>query len=1230
MTSLRERIADGIEQGIFRASLVADALQWRTHRSKSAISAVVRYAVEEDLADEVHDILTDDQFRELRLTRSDALDLWDDLSLGLEYFSSTRPDLLRYARLLFRQRSAERDDEYTLVHRHHCRAFGDFLQLDVPVTERRQIGLDRVLRRLFPMRLTVGGGDARPPVEIDLTGYHLGTWVCLCGAREGHAARYDFACGCGATSGNGLLSPDRRYCRCGTPATYATCGQCGTRVTLSLWWQIRRGGLHPSDCQIPLTLDLRIRRPGQPPTSSRIELMRLPLMLGLIERDDELVFDPPDWFWVDDVQDRHGDERRTGQIVAVADHPRYDRQTDVTRILEAAFRRTLTKRGHPAGSALETVVAVLAGIRRPGPNPRFSDRFSEQFARKVGRALAADQHEDAGLARGTDESRPCRVAVSPKLRGDAALVSRAVFAPGSLSGPGLDNVSVPLRIIRFGSDELTSEPPGVPSERCTALASDGIVLPGKMVEPGDLLIGITAPPEPENLTPEERLLRAIFGERPGRRDASVRWAGQYPARVLSVHISMAEHKDYKIVEHPARVIRHGKQHSEEEWARITISLATTQPLETGDLLYGPDGSRAVVCGTHDGRSADILVGPEHRWVNDNPTTIVEVRLRPDKRSRSVVQARSTGAYSMVKQLPISIREKDPGQPVRLADLAWLLRHGATQTSFEIYALRADCIDGRYELYKLLVAGRASLGEIPIVTVRDQTSLEAAPCEAIRNWDRLLRSACVEPVWQRDRLSFMALDDDEVLAASSGEVQRPDIVDPHTWLPEFGGLACQRIFGPIRDHTCGCGKRSVLMHNGEICQRCGVEVTVSRVRRQRMGHIELAAPMVHPWYRDNLSRALGIDREIVDDIIDGRRCVVRDGGTDHAVLLRAEADLALGADLVCTGAEAVRVLLDQRGQTPARGALLRRLPVLPTDLRPVIVINGRMSGSTLNDRYSNIIGRNSRLRRLTELGATPPEIHQAHVDLQRAVNALLDPREGRGSLADLATILPGRIGGFRQRLFDRPVDYSARSTLVAAPTGDLDMALLPDRLAWLLLEPVLMRRMVDAGNSTNVKAARRAVRDRTPRAWEHLRAACQDAMVLVSVSETRWPLFAVRVGLTAGLSLELDPALFEHLGWNRLGAHVRIFPLLTVESAAEARAALLPSALLRDNGPSVPTELPVSLLSLDQQHLPEEIARMIGTGESAHLSDLDRFLLFPGNCSVIPGDAAETGKNYRRS
>jgi hypothetical protein len=692
---------------------------------------------------------------------------------------------------------------------------------------------------------------------------------------------------------------------------------------------------------------------------------------------------------------------------------------------------------------------------------------------------------------------------------------------------------------------------------------------GAAVEPGDLLVGISTPKDPDNPTPEDRLLLALFGEKaPQRRDVSLRWSGQQKAVVLGVHISRTWFASQEFAERPGRVNRLDKLHQGEQ-TRISVSLASSDPMETGDVLHGPDQTRAVVCGTHDISGTDVLVSADHPWAPGTPGTTVELRLRPDERSRSAFQVRSIGAYHRVTELPAESSAEEPGQPLRLADIAWLLRHGATEAAYELYALRADCVDERLELYKQMLRGQTSLQALRGAPSDDRFT----PSQTLRNWDRLLRSACVAPVLVGDRLSFRAIGDDEILATSNGEVGQPQTLNTSSGQLKFGGLDCQRTFGPLRTYVCGCGTRHRPADQGTRCEHCGVEVTVSHVRRERMGHIELAVPVVHPWYRERLSRALGLNREALAEVVDGQRRATRD----------------------LTGAEAIRFLLDQRGHTSIPDAVLHRLPVLPAGLRPTYVHHGE----TLNDRYAKIVRQNVLAHHQLDNGVKPSDVNRA--GLQHAINDLFQATDA--SVADLSVVLPGLTGGVRQRLFDRPVDYSARTTVVAASTGNIDRALLPDRLASLLLTPVVARRLVDAGESPHFKAAEQVVRERVPQAWPHLQAACQEATILVSVPGTQWPMFAVHVGLTADLSLKLDAALFDHLGWHRLGAHVRIFPLMTEEAAAQAQAALLPSALLE------PTTVPASLLSLDQQQLPDEIVRMISTRESVQLGELDRFLLF---------------------
>ena len=1197
MSKIRELVAAGLDDGSFRAALIAHAFQWRMNQSSYQVSSVVRYAVEEDLADEVHNILTDEQFRGLRLALHGAPALRNDLQSGMEYFGKNRPDFLRYIRVMSQQRSAERDDAYARLHRRHCQAFGDFLQLDTPAHERRQIGIHKILHSLFPMELSATS-DTGPPAEVILRGYQLGTWSCECGARRGHDARYEYACSCCTISGHGRLSPRSRRCRrCGEPASYTNCEQCGKRVTLDLWRRIQRGGVHPSACRIPLELSLSTMRPAHISRPAQFELMQLPLLLGLTERGHDLVFDLPDLMWINELRDRHGLPRPTGHLLAVGDRPRYRRKADITSILELALLRTLTERGQPTGSALEAAVSAEFGYPRLSRKARSADWFSDRFDRIVGKTLTDSDLAAADLSRGADLSRPCTVAILPALNGAAAIIARTLYAPGAVTEPDVIIMSKPLRTGLFAHDELTMHPPGVSPDRCRALGDDGMARIGESVEPGDLLAGISEPVPEDDLPSKERLLAVILGEKGVvRRDASLRWTGNKPAQVVNTHLSTIRATGAKTTGRSTGAPR------TRDWAVLNITVATQSTLETGDILRGPDDSYAVVCGFHDDGPADILIGPGHPWASGSNRSVV-VRLVPDERAQTVVQARSTGSYSKIKQLPQQGPEQDPGQPLQLEDLVWLLSQGAHRTALELYAVRTDSIDGRLALRHCLADGKNLWTALATALDTGAPALREAPPEAVRNWDRLLRSAGVETVRQGNGLVFRALSDDEVLKGSAGEVLRSSSINMRTGKPEKNGLFCERIFGPTRDNTCYCGKYRDSPHHDVVCNRCGVKVTTSEIRRDRMGHINLAAAVVHPWYQGVLCQSLDLDLVVLTDIIHGRR------GVDRQARVVVADDVGGQDDHLSVGAEALAFLLARRTLKPPRGAILRRIAVLPAGVRELSSQDGRWRWAAVNVKYQGLIHHNTRLERLLQLNAPELICRNEQNKLQQAVDDLLGPHV-KGSVANLTTILPGRNGSFRQRLFERPVDYSARAPAVSASTGSVDRALFPIRIVRKMLAPLVAGRLVRAGEYSNIETAGQAVEDGSLPAEKQLRLACADLTVLLSMPDSPWPLFAMRAGMTTGQSVELDSSLFEHLGWDRVGDSVRIFPLLAEESGAEARSVLLPSILLQATSSYKVSNPQCTLLDLSPEKLFSEIVQLIEAGESTQLSDLDQFLLFP--------------------
>ena len=373
--------------------------------------------------------------------------------------------------------------------------------------------------------------------------------------------------------------------------------------------------------------------------------------------------------------------------------------------------------------------------------------------------------------------------------------------------------------------------------------------------------------------------------------------------------------------------------------------------------------------------------------------------------------------------------------------------------------------------------------------------------------------------------------------SFGEVKKPETINYRTFKPERDGLFCARIFGPIKDYECLCGKYKRLKHRGVICEKCGVEVTLTKVRRERMGHIELASPVAHIWFLKSLPSRIGLLldmtlRDIERVLYFESFVVIDDGTTDLEIgqLLSDEqyyeALEQYGDDFVAKmGAEAIFELLTQldlneeinvlREEIPQTNSetkikklskrlklmeafqgsgnkpewmVMNVLPVLPPDLRPLVTLDGgRFATSDLNDLYRRVINRNNRLKRLLDLSAPDIIVRNEKRMLQEAVDALLDNgRRGRaitGSnkrpLKSLADMIKGKQGRFRQNLLGKRVDYSGRSVIVVGPTLKLHQCGLPKKMALELFKPFIFGKLEARGLATTIKAAKKMVERETP-------------------------------------------------------------------------------------------------------------------------------------------------------
>jgi DNA-directed RNA polymerase subunit beta' len=501
--------------------------------------------------------------------------------------------------------------------------------------------------------------------------------------------------------------------------------------------------------------------------------------------------------------------------------------------------------------------------------------------------------------------------------------------------------------------------------------------------------------------------------------------------------------------------------------------------------------------------------------------------------------------------------------------------------------------------------------------------------------------------------------EKIRSWSFGEVKKPETINYRTFKPERDGLFCAKIFGPIKDYECLCGKYKRLKHRGVICEKCGVEVTQTKVRRERMGHIDLAAPCAHIWFLKSLPSRLGLvldmkqrDNELVlyfepyvitdpgmtqlkkfgimsEDDYDAKR---KEYGDEFVAKMGAEGikDLLEGIELDSeierlrgdlTGSEVkvkknskrLKVLeaFRKSGIKP-EWMVLDVLPVLPPDLRPLVPLDGgRFATSDLNDLYRRVINRNSRLRRLLELKA--PEIIARNEKrmLQEAVDSLLDNgRRGKAmtgankrALKSLADMIKGKSGRFRQNLLGKRVDYSGRSVIVVGPTLKLHQCGLPKLMALELFKPFIFSRLEAMGIATTIKAAKKEVESGTPVVWDILEEVIKEHPVMLNRAPTlhRLGIQAFEPILIEGKAIQLHPLVCAAFNADFDGDQMAVHVPLSVEAQMEARTLMLASNNVLFPASGEPSIVPSQDVVLGLYYTTRD--RINGKGEGLIFSDI---------------------------
>ena len=460
--------------------------------------------------------------------------------------------------------------------------------------------------------------------------------------------------------------------------------------------------------------------------------------------------------------------------------------------------------------------------------------------------------------------------------------------------------------------------------------------------------------------------------------------------------------------------------------------------------------------------------------------------------------------------------------------------------------------------------------------------------------------------------------ERVMKWSYGEVTKPETINYRTLKPERDGLFCERIFGPSKDWECYCGKYKRVRHKGIICERCGVEVTDSKVRRHRMGHIKLAAPVSHIWFLKGIPSYLGLLLDMtlkdLEQVIYFNNYVVLDGGDsqfkkfqllseeeyEDFILENEESTLKVGI-----GAEAIKELLAEinineladeiradlanaGGSVQKKAKLIKRLrliealiesnteptwmvmdvlPVTPPDLRPMVQLDGgRFATSDLNDLYRRVINRNNRLLRLLEMGAPEIIVRNEKRMLQEAVDALIDNgRRGRTvvgpnnrPLKSLSNIIEGKQGRFRQNLLGKRVDYSGRSVIVVGPQLALNQCGLPKEMAIELFKPFVVNKLIERGHVQNIKSAKKKIERSEPIVWDILEEVIEGHPVMLNRAPTlhRLGIQAFEPILVEGRAIQLHPLVCTAFNADFDGDQMAVHVPLSIEAQTEARMLML--------------------------------------------------------------------------
>ena len=584
-----------------------------------------------------------------------------------------------------------------------------------------------------------------------------------------------------------------------------------------------------------------------------------------------------------------------------------------------------------------------------------------------------------------------------------------------------------------------------------------------------------------------------------------------------------------------------------------------------------------------------------------------------------IHARSIGPYSLVTQQPLGGKAQFGGQRFGEMEVWALEAYGAAYTLQELLTVKSDDIVGRTKIYESIVKGESDFQpgtpESFNVLVKELQSL-AIDVNLIRK-DKKEKEAKTEGLTKFDAISVKIASSEIIKEWSKGEVKKPETINYRTLKPEKDGLFCEKIFGPTKDFECNCGKYKRIKHKGIVCDRCGVEVTRSSVRRERMGHIDLAVPVSHVWFfkavPSKIGNLLQINTRELEKVLYYEEYIVVDAGEtplkerqllNEERYLEARKKYGANSFTAKMGAEAIKLLLEKIDLTKLTSKLrkemketkaghgqkkilkilkivesfkkstnnpawmiLNAVPVIPPDLRPLVPLDGgRFATSDLNDLYRRVINRNNRLKKLLELNAPDVIVRNEKRMLQEAVDALFDngrhgrPVLGPGNrpLKSISDMLKGKQGRFRQNLLGKRVDYSGRSVIVVGPDLSLSECGLPKKMALELFEPFIIRKLKDKGFVHTIKSAKKMVEKTKLEVWDILDEVIKDHPVLLNRAPTlhRLGIQAFQPKLIEGNAITIHPLVCAAFNADFDGDQMAVHVPLSLEAQIESKVLMM--------------------------------------------------------------------------